>query len=75
MTGANLLSDYLTQDQLAEALGVVPRTLRRYQNEPNGLPFTTIGGRRLYRLESVQRWLERREHQPNPTRARRAPGP
>jgi len=69
---AELLDGYLDRAALAEALGVSTRTLCRYEAEPNGLPTTRIGGKALYRLESVKGWLERRERRPNPTRGNRA---
>jgi hypothetical protein len=64
----SLLEDYLTRDELATELGVVPRTIMRYQNLPNGLPYLEIAGRIYYRRESVRDWLHSRERRPNPRR-------
>ena len=68
---AKLLEDYIDRLTLAEELGVNWRTIHRYENQPDGLPSLLIGGRRMYRLESVKAWLARRERQRNPTRGRR----
>jgi DNA-binding transcriptional MerR regulator len=68
---AKLLEDYIDRLTLAEELGVNWRTIHRYENQPDGLPSLLIGGRRMYRLESVRAWLKSRERQRNPTRGRR----
>ncbi len=63
-----LLVDYLTLEELAKELGVTTRTLGRWKSQPDGLPFTTIGGRTLFRTASVRSWIEGRERKPNPRR-------
>lgn len=63
-----LLDDFLPRADLAEQLGVSERTLARYENAPDGLPVTTIGGRKLYRIDSVREWIAARERRPNPRR-------
>ena len=68
---AKLLEDYIDRPTLAAELGVNWRTIHRYENQPDGLPSLLIGGRRMYRLESVRAWLERRERKPTPPRGRR----
>ena len=68
---AKLLEDYIDRATLAAELGVNWRTIHRYENQPDGLPSLLIGGRRMYRVDSVRAWLERRERKPNPTRGRR----
>lgn len=64
----NILADYLSRSMLAEQLGVCERSIARYEALPNGLPATVIGGRKLYKLASVQAWLAARERRPNPRR-------
>ena len=66
----SVLEEYMTRDQLATELEVVPRTVIRYQNQPDGLPYVEIGGRIYYRRKSVLEWLESRERRPNKRRAR-----
>jgi predicted DNA-binding transcriptional regulator AlpA len=59
---ATILSDYFTEDEVAAALGVTTRTLRRWHALGEGPPRTKIGGCRvLYRRGSVDRWLASRE--------------
>ncbi|RFC68152.1 DNA-binding protein [Mesorhizobium denitrificans] len=66
-----LLDGYLTREQLAQELGVHHLTIIRYQQQPDGLPFTKFGRRVLYNRASVQRWIEKHERHPNPTRRSR----
>ena len=75
MDTPGLLEGYVTRSQLAAELNVCNRTVSRYENQPSGLPSLTIGGRKMYRLETVRRWLERRERQPNPSRRDRGGAP
>jgi hypothetical protein len=73
MTTANeqsesLLAGFVDRETLAEMLRCSPRTLARYEALPDGLPFMTLAGRRLYRLSAVREWLAARERRPNPRR-------
>jgi hypothetical protein len=61
----------LEVEQLAELWKVSIRTIRRYERQPDGLPFIRMGKRHLYRRSSAQAWLERRERQHNPRRRER----
>lgn len=63
-----LLAEYLTRAEIAAELRVTPRTIIRWQQQPDGLPFVKLGDRVLYRRQSVAEWIERHEHQPNPRR-------
>jgi hypothetical protein len=45
-----------------------PRTILRWMNEPNGLPYTKIGNRRLIHIPTARRWMMERMHFPNPER-------
>ena len=69
---ATLLDRYVNRHELAAQLGVSWRTICRYEDERDGLPSLRIGRRKMYNLESVRAWLERRERSRNPTRSRRA---
>ena len=42
-----LLDGYLDQETLARELNVTSRTIRRYTAQPDGLPYSEIGGRTL----------------------------
>jgi hypothetical protein len=66
--GPPLLSGYLDREALAAELRVCGKTIARYEAQPNGLPSIKLGGRKLYRVDAVLRWLEARETRPNPRR-------
>lgn len=63
-----ILEDFLTRDQLANELRVSSRTLIRWQNQQDGLPYVELGGRIFYRRSSVIAWIEARERHPNQRR-------
>ena len=52
--------------------GKDPRTLRRWMNEPDGLPHTYAGRTPLFYPAWTKEWLEARRVQRNPTKRRRA---
>lgn len=62
-----VLAGYLTKEQLAQQLGISPRTLARWELLRQGPPRVALGRTVLYRVESVHQWLAAKE-----TRARRA---
>jgi len=64
----SILQDYMTRDELATELGVTPRTIMRWQDQPDGLPYVEMGGRIIYRRQSILTWLEGRERRPNQRR-------
>ncbi len=53
--------DLLTSEQLAEALGVNVRTVRRWRNEGTGPPVLWAGGHARYLWRDVLDWLRRRD--------------
>lgn len=63
-----ILREYLTRDQLAAELHITPRTLARWQSQPDAIPHVQMGGRILFRIDSVRAWLESRERHPNKRR-------
>jgi excisionase family DNA binding protein len=64
-----LLDEYLSREELAAELKVSKRTLARWQDQADGLPVTRIGGRTLFRVDSVKAWLKAHERRPNSRRA------
>jgi hypothetical protein len=42
-----------------------PRTLIRWMNEPNGLPFIQLGNRKIIHIPTAREWLLKRLRQPN----------
>jgi hypothetical protein len=47
------------------------RTVRRWLNEPDGLPYTRMGNRILIHVPTAREWLMRRMIRPAPTRRHR----
>ena len=50
----------VTVDQLADALGYAPKTIRNWVAKRK-IPFVRIGRRTMFRLESISTWLTRKE--------------
>jgi len=67
----NLLSDYSDLEPFARQFQRHPRTVRRWMDEPDGLPFTRIGNRILIHIPSASAWIFGRMKRPNPPRHRR----
>ena len=70
---ARLLSGYLERKELSQQLGKSERYLARQEELKIGPPVTRIGKKILYRISSVQRWLDEQESRPATARARRRP--
>lgn len=68
MNVPNILEGYADRDAIAAGFNVTPRTINRWMNQPDGLPYVQLGGRTLFNLESVKVWLASRERHPNKRR-------
>ena len=68
MSDTNLLADFLDLDPFAHEVGRDPRTVRRWMNEPDGLPHTRIGNRILVHVPTARAWIFGRMRTPNPRR-------
>jgi hypothetical protein len=64
----NLLQDFVDLNPFAEQVNRDPRTVRRWIDQPNGLPFTRIGNRLLIHIPTARKWLLGRVRQRNPRR-------
>ena len=64
-----ILEDFIDRIQLMADFRVTARTLHRYENQPDGLPSVTIGGRKLYRKTAVLAWIQKREKKPTQRRS------
>jgi hypothetical protein len=60
------LDDYADVDPFAKTVNRHPRTVRRWMNEPDGLPFTKIGNRVLIHIPTAKEWVLSRLRRPNP---------
>lgn len=56
-----VLQGYLTPEEMAQQIGVSPRTLSRWQVHRIGPPRVKVGRQVFHRLASVLEWLESRE--------------
>jgi hypothetical protein len=65
----DVMADYVDRPGLAALWHITPKTLQRYEAEPDGLPSLKLGGRVYYRLSSAMAWLAARERRPNARRA------
>jgi hypothetical protein len=65
----DILEGFLDVTPFAEQVKRDPRTVLRWMSEPDGLPYTKIGNRRLIHVPTAREWLLNRMHRPNPRRA------
>jgi hypothetical protein len=65
----NLLEDFLDLEPFAAEVNRDPRTVRRWMNGPDGLPFTRIGNRILVHVPTAREWIFSRMRKPNVRRA------
>ncbi len=67
----DIMSEYLTEEELASAIPTSLRTVKRWKQMRTGPAPTLIGRKTFYRVESVKTWLAGRERQaPEMTRHR-----
>jgi hypothetical protein len=65
-----LLDDFVEVEPLAkEVLKRHPRTVRRWMDQPDGLPYTRLGNRILVHIPTAREWLLGRVKRRNPRRA------
>jgi hypothetical protein len=65
----NILVEYVEIEPFAAEVKRSPRTVIRWMDEPNGLPYTKLGNRRLIHIPSARAWLLGRIRRPNPRRS------
>lgn len=68
MSETSLLTDYVDLEPFAAEVDRDPRTVRRWINQPNGLPYTRIGNRILIHVPTAREWIFGRMRRPNPKR-------
>ena len=68
MSLQDILSDYAEIEAFAAEVERSPRTVIRWMDAPNGLPFTKLGNRRLIHIPSARDWMLGRIRRPNPRR-------
>jgi len=60
--------EYTDAEPFAQKIGKTKRTVLRWMNEPDGLPFAKIGNRHLIHIPTAREWLLSRVRQRNPRR-------
>jgi hypothetical protein len=65
---SEFLADYQEVEVFAEELGRHPRTIKRWMDEPDGLPSVKVGNLTLIHIPTARQWLLSRMRHPNPTR-------
>jgi hypothetical protein len=63
-----VLDDYLDLVPFAAEVDRDPRTVRRWMDQPDGLPFTRIGNRILVHVPTARDWIFGRMRHPAPRR-------
>jgi hypothetical protein len=63
-----VLADYSDVEPFAAEVNRHPRTVRRWMNEPAGLPYTRIGSRVLIHVPTAREWIFGRMRRPNTRR-------
>lgn len=53
----------ISVEELASELGLAPKTVRNHVAR-RSIPFVRIGRRTMFRLASIEAWLERMEKKP-----------
>jgi hypothetical protein len=69
MSVTELLDDFADLEPFAAEVNRDPRTVRRWMNEPDGLPITRIGNRILIHIPTARQWMLERMHRPSPRRS------
>jgi hypothetical protein len=68
-----LLDDWLELEVFArDEVGRHPRTVKRWTQAPDGLPFAMLGRTQIIHIPTAREWLFGRMRQPNPRKAARA---
>jgi hypothetical protein len=68
---AGLLDGFVDVEPFAKEVERSPRTILRWMDERNGLPYSKIGNRRLIHIESAKAWVRGRMRNPNSPRPAR----
>jgi hypothetical protein len=72
VSNTDLLEGFLDLEPFAKEVDRNPRTIRRWLDCPDGLPYTRIGNRILIHVPTAREWIFGKMRKPN---ARPAPPP
>jgi hypothetical protein len=65
---SRILDGAVEESQFAADNDTTTRTLARYRNEPDGLPYFVWSGRVYYDVQAAREWLRSRMKRRNPRR-------
>ena len=65
MSIPKLLEDWAEVEPLAAEVKRHPRTINRWMNGPDGLPYARVGNRRIIHIPTFHAWLMSRMRRPN----------
>jgi hypothetical protein len=68
---SNLLDDFADLEPFAREVNRNHRTVRRWMNQPDGLPYTRIGNRILIHIPTARDWIFKRMRKPAARRTTR----
>jgi hypothetical protein len=71
MPRTSILEGYVSVAQVAADFKRSPRTVLRWMDQADGLPYVKVGRERLIHIETARQWMLSRVRQPNPTARRR----
>ena len=60
-----VLDDYLDLGPFAGEVSRSPRTIRRWLDQPNGLPYSRIGNRILIHVPTAREWIFNKMRRPH----------
>jgi hypothetical protein len=66
---ADILGDYVEQHEFARIHHITARTVARYRNRADGLPWLQLGGRIYIPLREAGDWLKGQVRHPNKRRS------
>jgi hypothetical protein len=67
-TKIGLLDDCDELEEFARKVKKHPRTVKRWTQQPNGLPYTWLGNQIIIHIPSAREWMLGRMRRPNPRR-------
>lgn len=56
----SILEGYASEEDFAAANDINPRTIARYRNQPDGLPYVKWAGRVYIDVDGAREWLAKR---------------
>jgi hypothetical protein len=74
MSQIDLLAEYADLAPFAAEVSRSPRTIRRWMNAPDGLPYSRIGNRILIHVPTAREWIYNRMKRPDTRRPKKAAG-